>query len=205
MLAMRRAVEALGRLPDHALVDGRNPPTLPCPVHAVVKGDRRSLSIAAASVVAKVHRDRLMARLATEFPAYGWEQNAGYGSPAHFLGLLCKGPSAHHRQSFAPLNTLFSARGAALQGYRYEPVTGPPDLARVELLMLRRDLHAVFDASARHLGVLRNLAGRWTFQSVAFDSAGRAEVGAGPCADFHGQRLPGPDANALARALRRGR
>ena len=80
LLAMRRAVSRLPVLPDLALVDGDRPPLLPCPVQCVIGGDATSLSIAAASIVAKVLRDRAMARLAIRFPGYGWESNAGYGT-----------------------------------------------------------------------------------------------------------------------------
>lgn len=102
-LAMRRALEGLGRAVDHALVDGNRPPPLPCAVHCVVGGDGKSLSIAAASVIAKVHRDRLMADLDGQFPGYGWARNAGYGTQAHLEALRRLGPTPHHRKSFAPV------------------------------------------------------------------------------------------------------
>lgn len=102
-LAMRRAVDGLGMQIDHALVDGNRPPPLPCPVTCVVGGDGKSLSIAAASVVAKEYRDRLMRDLDGEFPGYGWARNAGYGTKAHLDALRRLGPSPHHRLSFAPL------------------------------------------------------------------------------------------------------
>jgi ribonuclease HII len=109
-LAMRRAVEALegvlGHPIGHALVDGNQVPPLHCPVQCVVGGDGLSLSIAAASVIAKVRRDRLMAELAREFPGYGWEKNAGYGTAAHMDGLRKLGPTPHHRTSFAPIAQL---------------------------------------------------------------------------------------------------
>jgi ribonuclease HII len=103
MLAMGRAYAALGQSADHALVDGNRPPRLPCPVRCVVKGDSLSLSIAAASVVAKVRRDAVMADLAQAFPGYGWERNAGYGTAEHLLALKQLGPTPHHRRSFAPV------------------------------------------------------------------------------------------------------
>ncbi|MXX23233.1 MAG: ribonuclease HII [Rhodospirillales bacterium] len=103
LLAMRRAVTALARAPECALVDGNRLPDLLCPAQAVTRGDARSLSIAAASIVAKVKRDRLMARLAREFPGYGWERNAGYGTPEHAAALERLGVSPHHRRSFAPV------------------------------------------------------------------------------------------------------
>jgi ribonuclease HII len=102
-LAMSRALAALGRAVDHALVDGNQVPPLPCPVRCVVGGDGLSLSIAAASVVAKVHRDALMADLALAHPGYGWETNRGYGTAAHLAALASLGPTPHHRRSFAPV------------------------------------------------------------------------------------------------------
>ena len=103
LLAMRRAYDALGRTADHALVDGNRPPNLPCPLRCVVKGDGISLSIAAASVVAKVRRDAIMAGLAAAWPGYGWERNAGYGTAEHLDALKRLGPTPHHRRSFAPV------------------------------------------------------------------------------------------------------
>ena len=103
LLAMRRAVVRLAHPPDLALVDGNRAPRLPCAVRTVVGGDRASLSIAAASIVAKVARDRLMARLALEHPGYGWERNAGYGTAEHQAGLARLGVTAHHRRSFRPI------------------------------------------------------------------------------------------------------
>ena len=106
LLAMRRAIVGLAAAPDLVLVDGNRTPRLPCPAQAVVGGDRRSLSIAAASIVAKVTRDRLMARLAVDHPGYGWERNAGYGTAAHRAGLARLGPSPQHRRSFRPVRAL---------------------------------------------------------------------------------------------------
>lgn len=106
LLAMRRAVARLDRAPTLALVDGNRAPDLPCPVRTVVGGDRRSLSIAAASIIAKVTRDRLMTRLSGRYPAYGWERNAGYGTSAHRLALARHGPTPHHRRSFRPVRSL---------------------------------------------------------------------------------------------------
>ena len=109
LLAMRRAVARLGEVPDLALVDGNRAPRLPCPVRTVVGGDRKSLSIAAASIVAKMTRDRLMARLAADYPGYGWERNAGYGTAEHQAGLARLGPCAQHRRSFRPIRELLAA------------------------------------------------------------------------------------------------
>ena len=106
-LAMDRAVQALGRMPDFALVDGNRPPPLPsapgCRVDCLVGGDGRSLSIAAASIAAKVTRDRLMAGLADRFPGYGWERNAGYGTAAHKAALERQGVTSEHRKSYKPI------------------------------------------------------------------------------------------------------
>lgn len=106
LLAMRRAVQGLPTKPRYALVDGNKDPGLGIPTQTVIQGDSRSLSIAAASVAAKVTRDRLMAELAQEFPAYGWEKNAGYGVKAHREGLQTHGITPHHRKSFAPIKAL---------------------------------------------------------------------------------------------------
>ncbi|PKR54197.1 ribonuclease HII [Thalassospira marina] len=108
-VAMRRAVARLPELPDQALVDGNRDPGLPCAVQTVVKGDSKSLSIAAASIVAKVVRDRAMARLAVRYPHFGWEGNAGYGVKKHMEGLNHAGPTVHHRRSFKPVALLFEA------------------------------------------------------------------------------------------------
>lgn len=103
LTAMARAVAALGAPPALALVDGNRAPDLPCPVQTLVKGDSLSLSIAAASILAKVTRDRLMTRLAARYPGFAWERNAGYGTAAHRQGLARLGPTPHHRHSFAPV------------------------------------------------------------------------------------------------------
>jgi len=106
-LAMRRALANLAVVPGYALVDGnRLPPGLECPAETLVKGDDRALSIAAASIIAKVTRDRLMAELAHEHPGYGWESNAGYGTPAHLDALKRLGPTPHHRVSFKPVHNI---------------------------------------------------------------------------------------------------
>ncbi|MEM1043561.1 MAG: ribonuclease HII [Bacteroidota bacterium] len=101
MEAMRRAVLDLALEPDRLLVDGnRAIPDAPWPQATVVRGDARSLSIAAASVVAKVTRDRLMVRLHDAFPAYGWARHKGYPTGEHYAALRAHGPSPHHRRSF---------------------------------------------------------------------------------------------------------
>lgn len=104
MLAMQRAVEQLCTRPSFALIDGnRLPVALPCPAEALVKGDSRSLSIAAASILAKVTRDRMMTALAERYPYYGWEKNAGYPVKAHLEGIRRHGITPHHRRSFTPV------------------------------------------------------------------------------------------------------
>jgi ribonuclease HII len=108
LLAMQRAFAALGRQPDHALIDGNRAPDLPCPSETVIGGDHRSLSIAAASIVAKVNRDRLMKKLAVQHPGYGWERNFGYGTFEHQLALVRLGPTNHHRKSFKPIRNILN-------------------------------------------------------------------------------------------------
>lgn len=104
-LAMRRAIGALH--PAIALIDGnRLPHDLCCPAQTIVRGDALCLSIAAASIVAKVSRDRLMVDLAQQHSQYGWERNAGYGTLEHRLALQKHGPTPHHRRSFAPVRNM---------------------------------------------------------------------------------------------------
>lgn len=107
LLAMRRAIGGLPRAAQFALIDGnRIPADLPCPAEAIVKGDGISCSIAAASIVAKVTRDEIMVALAQQFPGYGWEQNAGYGTKLHQQGLRNLGVTPHHRRSFKPIHNI---------------------------------------------------------------------------------------------------
>jgi ribonuclease HII len=108
LLAMRRAVLRLGCLPDLALIDGNQAPDLPCPVKTIVDGDALEPAISAASIIAKVTRDRLMRRLAERYPGYGWETNVGYATTAHRAAIWQLGVCCHHRRSFAPVQgTLF--------------------------------------------------------------------------------------------------
>ena len=106
MTAMARAVTDLDRPVDIALVDGNRAPNLTCTVQTVVKGDQRSLSIAAASIIAKVTRDWIMAELDAQHPGYGWAHNAGYGTAEHRAALLQLGVTPHHRRSFKPIAAL---------------------------------------------------------------------------------------------------
>lgn len=103
LLAMKRAVANLDVCPDYALIDGRHAPELPCPAFPIVNGDNKSLSIAAASIIAKVTRDRFMEKLALEYPGYGWEKNAGYGTAKHLEALQTLGITEWHRLSFSPV------------------------------------------------------------------------------------------------------
>jgi ribonuclease HII len=105
-LAMGRALEALSKKPDIALIDGLPVKGLSMPHEALVKGDGLSLSIAAASVIAKVTRDRFMERIDQEFPEYGFARHQGYGTRAHLEALRTHGPCRHHRRSFQPVSQL---------------------------------------------------------------------------------------------------
>lgn len=106
MLAMARAVGRLARQPDVALIDGNRAPKLACRAVTLVKGDAISLSIAAASVVAKETRDRAMVQLDARYPGYGWARNAGYPTAAHRAALGVIGLTRHHRRSFGPVRAL---------------------------------------------------------------------------------------------------
>lgn len=106
MLAMQRAVSGLNISPEFIYVDGNRYPVLPCPARAVVKGDSRVASIAAASVLAKVTRDREMVALDSEFPGYGLAQHKGYPTQAHIEALQALGPTRLHRKTFGPVAEL---------------------------------------------------------------------------------------------------
>ena len=107
-LAMTRAVAALKSKPILALIDGNRAPKLICDTQCIIGGDAKSLSIAAASIVAKVTRDRLMVALAEEFSVYGFASHKGYGTAAHHAALKRYGPCPHHRMSFAPIKALLN-------------------------------------------------------------------------------------------------
>lgn len=107
LTAMRRALAALAILPRYVLIDGNDLPMgLACPGETIVKGDGLSASIAAASIVAKVARDRLMTRLCRAHPAYGFSRHVGYATQEHLAALAEHGPSAYHRLSFSPLRQI---------------------------------------------------------------------------------------------------
>ena len=113
--AMARAVRALAVAAEFALVDGNDAPALPCRCDTLVDGDARSLSIAAASIIAKVTRDRMMRKLHEEHPGYNWLSNKGYGTPEHFVGLKAHGVTVHHRRSFAPIHAILTGQDVAVQ------------------------------------------------------------------------------------------
>ena len=106
-LAMCRAIAALPAVPDHVLIDGNMiPQGLACRAEAIVGGDARCLSIAAASIIAKVTRDRIMVDLAQQHPGYGWDRNAGYPTREHVAALQNLGVTAAHRRSFKPVHNI---------------------------------------------------------------------------------------------------
>lgn len=109
LLAMRRAYDALGVNAAMALIDGNKAPALPCPTRCIVQGDAVCVSIAAASIIAKVTRDRMMAELDALYPYYGWATNAGYGTAQHEAGIAAHGLTVHHRPSYKPIRELLEA------------------------------------------------------------------------------------------------
>lgn len=106
LLAMRRAYYNMSISCEHALIDGDKPAELPCSMTTVIKGDSVSTSIAAASIIAKVTRDRIMQKLDCTFPEYGWASNAGYGSKKHREALYRYGITPHHRRTFSPIRQI---------------------------------------------------------------------------------------------------
>jgi len=125
--ALTRAVRALPEVPKHVFVDGRDRLATSCDCEAVIGGDGIVLSIAAASIVAKVSRDRLMCRLAQDHPGYGFEQHMGYGVPAHLEALDRLGPTIHHRRFFAPV--------AASRRKHFGEDDTPPKAAQIEMII----------------------------------------------------------------------
>lgn len=130
---MSRAVAGLPVRPDHVLVDGNMlPPGLPCPAEAIVDGDALSVSIAAASIVAKVTRDRLMAQVGLAFPNYGFGEHKGYSTPGHFAALDAHGPCIHHRRSFAPIRAALGLEPAEDQDDLFSSSAAIGDLVGAE-------------------------------------------------------------------------
>lgn len=113
MLAMRRAIDGLQRRPKLILVDGNRLPDTDIRGEAIVGGDDKVLSIAAASILAKVTRDRIMMELHAQFPYYGWDSNAGYGTAKHMAALTQYGVTKHHRQSYAPIRKILENKDLA--------------------------------------------------------------------------------------------
>ncbi len=109
-MAMARAVRALSVTAEFALVDGNDPPPLPCRCDTLIGGDARSVSIAAASIIAKVTRDRMMVALHDDHPGYNWRSNKGYGTPEHYAGLKAHGVTPHHRRSFGPIRAILAGQ-----------------------------------------------------------------------------------------------
>ena len=109
LLAMERSFAALNLKVDMALIDGRSVPQIPCQTVPILQGDSKSVSIAAAAIIAKTHRDRYMTELSQQYPQYGWHTNAGYGTKEHQEALKVHGPTLHHRKSFAPIRELLAA------------------------------------------------------------------------------------------------
>lgn len=106
LLAMSRAVANLPVAPATALIDGHISPKLPCKSFAIIRGDAKSMSIAAASIIAKTTRDRMMLELSRDYPDYGWQSNKGYAAPAHREALNRFGVTPHHRRSFSPIHKM---------------------------------------------------------------------------------------------------
>lgn len=114
LLAMQRAYESIRLNIDHtALIDGNKCPHLPCSAQAIIGGDGIHVEIAAASILAKVSRDRVMRSLHDQHPHYGWNSNMGYGAKAHMLGMERHGITAHHRKSFAPVRKILEKESLA--------------------------------------------------------------------------------------------
>jgi len=122
LLAMARAVAVLAVRPDAALVDGAIAPPIACAVQTVIKGDALSFSIAAASVVAKVTRDRIMRGLAPRYPGYGWETNVGYATQEHGEAIRRLGITRHHRRSFMPVRLAVESDLPLFAALAAEPV-----------------------------------------------------------------------------------
>ncbi len=111
LLSMERAVNNLSINPDFVLVDGNHEPKIEIDSESIIKGDTKSLSIAAASIIAKVERDEFMRQLDTQYPAYNWKKNKGYGTKDHQNALKMHGVTKYHRKSFSPVRKILSLQG----------------------------------------------------------------------------------------------
>jgi ribonuclease HII len=129
-LAIRRALGRLAAVPDHVVLDGRAIRALGVPHTAIVGGDARCYSIACASIIAKVTRDRVMKALAKRYPTYGWDRNVGYTTAKHLAGLAAAGATPHHRRSFVPVYQL------ALELVGGVPATDTVTIAAVESVVI---------------------------------------------------------------------
>lgn len=142
LLAMRRAffvmLDSTGITPSQALVDGKQVPDLPCASTPVVGGDDLYASIAAASILAKVTRDRVMTRLHQDYPAFGWARNAGYPTQAHRQALLVHGVTPHHRTSFAPVRKALQNEGEPIRPLNSGPSYESIKTSTAEAKMHRR-------------------------------------------------------------------
>jgi ribonuclease HII len=145
MLAMTRAVEALGLEPAWVLVDGNACPKWDRPSKAIVDGDAKCRSIGAASIIAKVTRDRIMADYAREYPGYGWEHNRGYGTPEHWRALRALGPTPLHRRSFPRVRA--AIEGLSQPELVFEEIGGSesstPHTPQIESIELMETQHVV--------------------------------------------------------------
>ncbi|MBF67696.1 MAG: ribonuclease HII [Gammaproteobacteria bacterium] len=198
-LAMARAVAGLNGAPDVALVDGHFKPDLPCRFENLIKGDERSLSIACASIMAKVTRDRFMTVQGERYPGYAWASNVGYGTEAHHLGLLRFGPTPLHRRSFAPLNSWVTE--TRIDAFRFVPIVRR--VCPAELFELRAGLVAVFDTQRRHLGMLTRGAQGWRIRAYAYtDEMADPAVGEGPLGAVHNRIVREPGLAALTEVVR---
>ena len=143
-LAIRRALGRLAATPDHVVLDGRTIRGLGVPHTAIVGGDARCYSIACASIIAKVTRDRVMKALAKRYPTYGWERNVGYSTAKHIAGLAAAGATPHHRRSFIPVCQLMLALAdtAAVDESAQNDAALPPVIDPAAALALATDLVA---------------------------------------------------------------
>jgi ribonuclease HII len=143
-IAIRRALGRLGMAPDHVILDGRTIRSLGIPHTAIVGGDARCYSIACASIIAKVTRDRVMKALAPRYPSYGWDRNVGYTTAKHLAGLAAAGATPHHRRSFIPVCQLMLALAdaAAVDESAPNDAALPPVIDPAAALALATDLVA---------------------------------------------------------------